>query len=385
MRSMSKRLTMSMISAPAISSGPYPCAAAEIRGPVVVVRRVGCCRGPDADTLDPAIRPDALLQRAPPRLGRRCVGRRQPAAVHAPGQREGEHRRGRRFKVAVRTVDQLVPEPRVSLRRGRSLGSLAEDVENRRPPRVVRGQDAEELRRRHDRPAGPAAPVEFRVGVHPLEPGVVVQPPRLVEQQRREPEHLSGRIVVVGPFAGQVPHLREERHAHVEVVHPDRDRPWTRAGQRAIRHAAHLARDEICHDIDGLPVPGIAFLLVGLDQRRADRAAVVQLAHVEQVAQAPALRAELPRLGAEVVEVPKDEVEHAQGVRLIAEVAGDVGHVQHARERHAVGVRPVVELAVAVVDPRALDRAGQVRHHLAARGVDDLARGGPLVVLAHAV
>src|SRR5450759_810108 len=77
------------------------------------------------------------------------------------------------------------------------MGRSSEDVEHGRAIRVVLRNDAQQLGGRHQRPTRPASPIEFRVGLHVAEPGVVVQPLLRVEQLRGHLDDLSGCVVVV--------------------------------------------------------------------------------------------------------------------------------------------------------------------------------------------
>ena len=115
---------------------------------------------------------------------------------------------------------------------------------------MVLRHHAEQLGDRHQRPPGAAAPVELRIGRLVREPRMVEQPRRRIHQPVRVLDHLPRRIVEVLPVAGQVPHLREKRDAHVHVVDPHRHRVRPRPRQRAVGHALHLVRDELGDEID---------------------------------------------------------------------------------------------------------------------------------------
>ena len=106
---------------------------------------------------------------------------------------------------------------------------------------MVLGQHAEQFGGGHQPPTGAAAPIECRVFVV-LVPGVAEQAGGGVLQALGHLDHLARGVVEPGSVAGQPPHLRQERDAHIGVVDPERDRQRARAGQRAVGHAHLLVR-----------------------------------------------------------------------------------------------------------------------------------------------
>ena len=218
-----------------------------------------------------------------------------------------------------------------------------------------------------------------------LVPGVAVQAGGGVLEALGHLDHLPRGVVEPGSVAGQPPHLRQERDAHISVVDPERDRQRARPGQRAVGHAHLLVRNEIGDGVDGGAVARVLFLGVGLDECRSDGAAIVQRAHVQQLSEAMRRRAELGRLLAEVVQVVEYEVEVLERVVLIAGVAGHLRRQQHSGEHHPHGIIPVVELAAARVECGGLDGPRKVRDRLSRPGVDDAVLSGSDEVVADAV
>ena len=93
--------------------------------------------------------------------------------------------------------------------------------------------------------------------------------------------------------------------------------------------------DEIGSHVDGLAVARVLLLRIGLDECKADGAAVIEFLHRQQTAIAARLRPKLLRLAAEVIEVVEDEVEVLERVVLVTPVPGHIGDVQHAGQRNA--------------------------------------------------
>ena len=116
--------------------------------------------------------------------------------------------------------------------------------------RVALGHHAEKLGGRHQRPAGAAAPVEFRIVRLVREPRVIEEAGRRIHQAVRVLDHLPRRIVEILLVPGKITHLREKRNAHVQVVDPHRHRVRARARQRAVGHPLHLVRDEVGDEVD---------------------------------------------------------------------------------------------------------------------------------------
>ena len=285
---ISKRyvFTSRTISAPARRTGPVPVRREGARGTVVVEGRLEAHAGADARALDLALRVDLRRDRVPRQHRRGPVGHGvDPAAVDRPGHRVGVDRGGGRLEVGVVPVQELVPEARPGLAGGEPADVRAQEVEDRRPVRVVLGQHVEQLDERHEGPAVRPGPAELGVDLHPLHPAVHEEPLLAVEHPAGELQDLLHRVVVVPPLAGELPHLRERGHAHVEVVEPERVRLRPVAGQRPVGQPELLRADEADEVVDHRPEVRGDARARGLDHRRAQRARVVERARLQHRAE----------------------------------------------------------------------------------------------------
>ena len=147
--------------------------------------------------------------------------------------------------------------------------------EHRVAPRVVGGQDVEQLDRGQHRPAVRPRPIELGVLRLVHVPAVGVEPGLRVPQVPLELEHLPHRIVEPDTIAGERAHLREGRHAHVEVVGPQRLRLRALACQRAVREPELPVRDVLAPVVDHRQQVRAHSGPARLDERRAHRARVV--------------------------------------------------------------------------------------------------------------
>ena len=82
--------------------------------------------------------------------------------------------------------------------------------------------------------------MERRVRVHLLDPAVPVEILFLEEHPARELQDLLHGIVEILLLAGERAHLGQRRHAHVEIVEPERFRQRAAAGERAVAEALLL-------------------------------------------------------------------------------------------------------------------------------------------------
>jgi hypothetical protein len=219
--------------------------------------------------------------------------------------------------------------------------------------------------------------------LHALYPGMHVEALVLDEHTLRELQDLLRRIVIVAAIARKLARLRETRNAHVQIVEPQGIRQRTIARQCPVLEA-ELSRRHVLHVVVD---PGPEFLVteasaLGLDERRAHRACIVERAWHQDGPHAQAMRggrkvAACDPRGQIPFRVRGQTRQCGQSllcVLAVAPVGGDLSSAQHAGVGHA----PLIgeDLQVGARQRHVRRQAGEIVDGRAGVAVDHAYRRG---------
>ena len=218
--------------------------------------------------------------------------------------------------------------------------------------------------------------------LHPLHQPVHVKALFLDKQDMGKLQNLFRRVIKILAFAGQAAHLGQRGHAHIIVVQPDAVGHRTVAGERAVAEPFLFGADIIEADVNQRPEIAAGAGLLGFEERRRHRPAIIQCGGLEQVPQRIGRTAFGRGRGLNMFGDQAQGVQAFGGKVLEARVARRLAGEQHP----GVGDAPFVadQVKVARHERQPFGKLGQVGHAFLRIGVEHRDRAGGVQIIHHA-